>query len=168
MKIFTELVDRGPSQEGSVVEQVKLSFDDRKRARLKVASESANEVGIQIERGKVMRHGHWLTNAAGEFLQVIALPEKVSTARVEDSLLFARSCYHLGNRHVSLQIGEGFLRYQRDYVLDEMLAQLGVKVEHELAEFEPENGAYAKGHSHSHSDGHSHDDGASNHHHHNH
>jgi urease accessory protein len=86
--------------------------------------------------------------------------------------LFARACYHLGNRHVPLQVGHGWLRYQNDYVLDDMLRQLGLDVKHEQAPFEPENGAYGEhgGHSHGHSHGdddhshsHSHDHG---HHHH--
>ena len=82
--------------------------------------------------------------------------ENVSTAAIEDATLFARACYHLGNRHVPLQIGTGFLRFQEDYVLDDMLHGLGVHVQHEQAPFEPENGAYAPGTGHGHS--HAHDD----------
>ena len=49
-----------------------------------------------------------------------------------------------------MQVGDGFLRFQKDYVLDDMLHGLGIHVVHEEAEFEPENGAYAKGGAHSH------------------
>lgn len=171
MKIFTQLAegvlfqDIGAS-DAPAAEVVCLTFDDRKRGRLKIRTESGLDAGIQIERGQVLRHGTVLTNAEGDFLIVNAENEKVSTAHVEDPTLFARGCYHLGNRHVPLQIGEGFLRFQEDYVLDDMLHGLGIHVTHEMATFEPENGAYAPGtgghhhhhddHAHSHSHGHSH------------
>lgn len=157
MKIFNKLVTRpvDVSHANDSVEQVRLSFDDRKRGRLKVTSLSGEEVGIQIERGNVLRDGTWLSNDAGELLQVLALPEEVTTAYVADATLFARGCYHLGNRHVPLQVGEGFLRYQSDYVLDDMLKGLGIEPLHEEAIFEPENGAYAPGTGHHH---HHHDD----------
>lgn len=170
MKIFTKILeDDLPAGESS--ETINLSFDDRKRGRLKIVTDSGNDAGIQIERGLVLRHGTILATDNHEYLTVLASNETVSTAYVEDATLFARGCYHLGNRHVPLQIGEGFLRFQEDYVLDDMLHGLGIHVTHEQAPFEPENGAYAPGtgghhhhgdddshgHSHDHSgDGHSH------------
>ena len=72
----------------------------------------------------------------------------------------ARAAYHLGNRHVALQIGPGWLRYCHDHVLDDMLRGLGLTVTVEQAPFEPEAGAYhadadgAHSHGHSHSHGH--------------
>ncbi|EAT11200.1 urease accessory protein UreE [Bermanella marisrubri] len=149
MKIFTQLVE-GDLPQGKSSETISLSFDDRKRGRLKIKTDSGIDAGIQIERGHVLRHGAVLSNEHHEYLTVLASDEKVSTAKVEDKTLFARCCYHLGNRHVPLQIGEGFLRYQEDYVLDDMLHGLGVHVIHEQAPFEPENGAYSKGGHHHH------------------
>jgi urease accessory protein len=58
----------------------------------------------------------------------------------------ARVAYHLGNRHVPVQVGEGFLRITEDHVLEEMVQKLGAKVSHLEAPFEPEAGAYAGGH----------------------
>ena len=58
----------------------------------------------------------------------------------------AKAAYHLGNRHVPVQVGEGFLRIADDHVLEEMLKKLGAKVSHVEAPFEPEAGAYAGGH----------------------
>ncbi len=166
MIIYTQKLDEEALLENldmSKCEEVALTFDDRKRGRLKIKTLNAVEAGIQIERGQVMRHGSILVSENGDVLKVKAAPEVVSSAYIKDPTLFARACYHLGNRHVSLQVGVGFLRFQKDYVLDDMLHGLGVHVVHEEAEFEPENGAYAKGsgHSHSHShegdDSHSHD-----------
>jgi len=155
MKIFTQVLDES-SNDSASVDSVLLSFDERKRGRLKITTRLGEPAGIQIERGQVLRDGSLLSNQAGDLLRVEASGEHVSTAYIQDATLFARGCYHLGNRHVSLQIGEGFLRFQTDYVLDDMLRGLGIKVIHETASFEPENGAYSHGqkpsseHSHSH------------------
>jgi len=162
MKIFTKVLEQELSA-GSNSETISLSFDDRKRGRLKLTTDSGSDAGIQIDRGQVLRHGTVLSTEQGDLLTVLALNESVATAYVEDATLFARGCYHLGNRHVPLQIGEGFLRFQKDYVLEDMLHGLGIHVKHELAPFEPENGAYAPGtgghHHHGENDdhGHSHD-----------
>jgi len=157
MKIFTKVLETDlPS--GAQSETISLSFDERKRGRLKITTDNGNDAGIQIERGQVLRHGTVLTNSEGDYLTILASNESVSTAKVEDATLFARGCYHLGNRHVPLQIGEGFLRFQEDYVLDDMLHGLGIHVQHEQAPFEPENGAYAPGTGHSHGHSHDHDD----------
>jgi len=70
--------------------------------------------------------------------------------RADDPRLLARVAYHLGNRHVALQIGAGWLRYSHDHVLDELSRGLGAQLTIEQAPFEPEAGAYhdASGHSH--------------------
>ena len=161
MIIYTQKLDEQALPESldlSNSEEVALTFDERKRGRLKIKTLNGLDAGIQIERGQVMRHDSILVSENGDVLKVKAAPEVVSSAYIKDATLFARACYHLGNRHVSLQVGEGFLRFQKDYVLDDMLHGLGIHVTHEEAEFEPENGAYAKGsgHAHSHGDGHHH------------
>ena len=77
--------------------------------------------------------------------------ETVSTVHTGDAVMLARASYHLGNRHVALQIGAGWLRYQHDHVLDDMLRGFGLEVRVEEAPFEPEGGAYvAANHSHAH------------------
>ena len=151
-----QLIKRLSSSDGLVaIDQLQLPFDERKRGRLRAVTVNGVEVGIFIERGDVMRDGTLLRAESGEVVEVLALAEEVSTARCEDALTFARACYHLGNRHVPLQIGENWLRYQRDHVLDEMVELLGLQVTHEAAPFEPENGAYS-GSSHTHSHTHEH------------
>ncbi|MFT6310286.1 MAG: urease accessory protein [Porticoccus sp.] len=156
MKIYTQVTTEEIPR-GAQTEEVSLCFDDRKRGRLKVSCANQQQIGIQIERGQVLRDGTVLSDDGGSYLVIHASNEAVSTAYIDMPLLFARGSYHLGNRHVPLQIGDGFLRYQQDYVLDDMLSGLGIDVIHEQAVFEPENGAYAKaGHSHSHSDVHDH------------
>ncbi|PWB32379.1 urease accessory protein UreE [Pseudomonas sp. SDI] len=139
---------------------VTLNLDTRIKSRVRITLDDGREAGLMLERGQLIRGGELLSDAAGrEVIRVLAADEQVSSVRCADALLLARACYHLGNRHVPLQIGEGFVRYQHDHVLDDMLRGLGLDVAIEQAPFEPEAGAYQSaphGHSHSHADNHDH------------
>ncbi|MGK3685652.1 urease accessory protein UreE, partial [Escherichia coli] len=87
----------------------------------------------------------------------IAADEAVSVVRCADPFMLAKACWHLGNRHVPLQIMPGELRYHHDHVLDDMLRQFGLDVDFAHLPFEPEAGAYAsKSHAHNHDQEHSH------------
>ena len=100
----------------------------------------------------MLRHGDLLLADDGRVVEVEAASETVSTVHTSDAVLLARACYHLGNRHVALQIGSDWLRYQHDHVLDDMLRGFGLEVRVDEAPFEPEGGAYvAASHSHAHS-----------------
>ena len=79
-------------------------------------------------------------------IEVIAEPEAVSTVATDDPRELARAAYHLGNRHVPLQVGPGWVRYGADHVLDAMLLGLGLKPTAATEPFEPEAGAYTHGH----------------------
>lgn len=128
-------------------EQLVLPFELRQKSRLRATTAAGTELALLLPRGTVLRHGDRLRAANGLIVEVQAAPETVTTARSDDATLFARACYHLGNRHVPLQVGAGWLRYLADHVLDRMVAELGLAVTHEQAPFEPEAGAY---HSHGH------------------
>jgi len=134
-----------------VDEELVLAWDDRKRGRLRTTTLSGKEVGLFLERGKVLQHGDLLRAETGEVLQVVSASESVTTASTDDPLAFARICYHLGNRHVPLQVGNGWIRFQRDYVLEDLVRLYGLTILHEKAPFEPENGAYGE-HGHHHPD----------------
>jgi len=108
--------------------------------------ENGEDVGLFLERGKVLRGGDVLTGPEGLAVLIIAAEEAVSVARTDDGLMLARACYHLGNRHVALQIEPGELRYLTDHVLDDMVRGLGLVVDQESTPFEPESGAYGHGH----------------------
>jgi urease accessory protein len=125
-----------------------LPFQLRTRSRLRTALDNGEEVGLILERGSILRGGDLLLADDGRIVEVVAEPETVSTVRAADPLSLCRASYHLGNRHVALQIGDGWVRYQHDHVLDEMVRGLGLSVIVEAAPFEPEAGAYG---SHSHS-----------------
>ena len=127
-----------------------LPFELRVKSRQPVRLDNGENVGLLLPRGTVLGEGDLLRDELGRVIRVRAAPEIVSTATSSDSLLLARACYHLGNRHVALQIAEGWVRYQADHVLDAMLRELGLEVASEIAPFEPEGGAYGGGHDHAH------------------
>lgn len=137
---------------------VTLDVDSRIKSRLRVTLDDGREAGLMLERGHLLRGGELLADADGsQLIRVLAAPETVSTVRCADPHLLARAAYHLGNRHVPLQIEPGLLRFQHDHVLDDMLRGLGLTVEAEQAPFEPEAGAYQSaphGHSHAHGNDH--------------
>lgn len=136
---------------------VTLPYDQRIRSRLRVTLDDGSAAGVFLERGSTLRDGDCIASEDGIAVRVRAAAETVSCVRCADPLLLARACYHLGNRHVPLQIDSGLLRYQHDHVLDDMLRGLGLEVTVEQAPFEPESGAYGgHGHSHGHDQGQGH------------
>ncbi len=129
--------------------QLVLPFDLRNKSRLRTTL-SGEDVGLFLERGTVLRGGDLLLADDGRVIEVVAAPETVSTVRSASGGNLARAAYHLGNRHVALQVGDAWLRYQHDHVLDEMVRGLGFSITVEEAQFEPEAGAYGHGaHQHS-------------------
>ena len=125
-----------------------LPFEQRQKSRLRTLLDNGQDAGLFLPRGTVLRHGDRLRATSGLVVEVRAAPEAVSTARADDALLLARAAYHLGNRHVALQLGPGWLRYPHDHVLDNMTRELGLTVSREQVPFEPEAGAYGGEHHH--------------------
>ena len=120
-----------------------LPFEERQRSRLRARLESGEEVALVVPRGKVLRSGDVVRTAGGREIEIVSAPEKLLHIEA-DSL--ARVAYHLGNRHVAVQVGDGFLRIAEDHVLEQMLRGLGARVTHVEAPFEPEAGAYGRQH----------------------
>ncbi|MEC7520967.1 MAG: urease accessory protein UreE [Myxococcota bacterium] len=128
--------------------ELTLPFSDRKRSRLRARLTDGREVGLFLPRGTVLRGGDLLRSEDGTVVRVVAAPEPLSTVRSDDARALCRAAYHLGNRHVPVEVGDGWLRYERDHVLDEMVRGLGLEVTLEETGFEPESGAYGHGHAH--------------------
>jgi len=114
-----------------------LPFEQRQKSRLRARLENGDEVALILPRGDRV------AATDGREVEIVAAPEKL--LHIESTEL-ARLAYHLGNRHVPLQVGQGFLRIAEDHVLEEMARKLGARVSHVEAPFEPEAGAY--GHQH--------------------
>ncbi|WP_133511968.1 urease accessory protein UreE [Candidatus Thiosymbion oneisti] len=132
---------------------VTLTLEQRVRSRLRVRLDDGREAGIFLARGDRLRDGDCLISEERLIVRVKAAREPVSTVLGRDPWLFARACYHLGNRHVALQIEPGRLRYPHDHVLDALVRGLGLEVILEEAPIEPERGAYG-GPGHTHGAGH--------------
>jgi urease accessory protein len=138
-----------------------LAYEDRRRSRWRARLEDGREVAIVLPRGTVLREGDALGgDPMGTLVVVRAAAEALSVARTADPHLLTRAAYHLGNRHVPLQIAPGQLAYQHDHVLDGLARELGLEVTVESAAFEPEAGGYrhegSSGHSHGHVHHHEH------------
>jgi urease accessory protein len=125
-----------------VSDQLTLPFDLRQKSRLRATLDSGAEVFLELPRGSVLRDGDLLAADDGRVLRVAAARENVSTVVASRPEGLTRAAYHLGNRHVPVEIGNGYLRYQHDHVLDAMVRGLGLTVRVESAPFEPEAGAY--------------------------
>lgn len=150
LKIYPTITRRSTDRSLPAGERLVLPFELRQKRRLRTQLESGEEIGVILERGGGLRVGERLLMDDGRVVEVIAAVEPVSTVRAGDALQLTRIAYHLGNRHVALQIGEGWLRYPQDHVLDDMVRGLGGSLLHEDAPFEPEAGAYDGAHSHAH------------------
>lgn len=136
-----------------------LTFELRAKCRLRTRLDSGEEVGLFLPRGTILRGGDRLTGKDGRVVAVQAAPERVIEARSADALLIARAAYHLGNRHVAVEVQPGLLRLAADHVLAQMLVGLGLDVLETQAPFEPEAGAYG-GHPAHHTHAHAEDTGA--------
>ncbi len=125
-----------------------LPYDQRQKARLHTTLDNGDEAGLFLKRGDTLRGGDILIAESGEQIKVISADEEVSLVNSSDTHLLARACYHLGNRHVPVEIHSAHIKYLKDHVLDHMIEQLGLAVLHEHSPFEPESGAYTHHHSH--------------------
>ncbi len=128
--------------------QLKLPFESRQKSRLRTVLVSGEEVALLLPRGEVLRGGDLVTASDGRVIEVVAEPEKLVHVECATPVELMRAAYHLGNRHIPVQVGDGFLRLAPDHVLEEMLKGLGAAVTQVEAPFEPEAGAYGGGHRH--------------------
>lgn len=140
------LVRRAPPV-ASPYGELRLPYELRMKSRLRTRLVSGEEAIVSTERGALLRGGEFLASDDGRVVRVSALPENVLHVVCANSFELARAAYHLGNRHVAVEIGDGFLRILADHVLSVMLERLGASVEERIAPFEPEAGAYG-GHAH--------------------
>ena len=142
--------------EPASTETLTLPWSLRQRSRFRTRLDGGREVGVRLCRGEILRDGDRLETEDGRCVRVVAASEEVAAARSSDAHELARACYHLGNRHVPLQIGTDCVRFKPDHVLEGMLRKLGLAVRRETSPFQPEPGAYDQG-AHSHARAHVHD-----------
>lgn len=130
---------------------VVLSLDARRRSRQKLQLSTGEEVGLALPHGTVLREGDLLLADDGKFIVVQAANESVLRVSATTPQQLARAAYHLGNRHILLEVGPDYLQLENDSVLVDMLKRMGgVSVNVVEQPFEPETGAYGGGHKHGH------------------
>ena len=148
---------------------VSLDWDTRCRSRFAATDSQGRELAVFLARGTVVRGGDVLVAEDGSLVRVLAKAQPVLVVRrcpehggTSDLL---RAAYHLGNRHVALEVQAERLQLEPDHVLAELLRRMHLLVSEELAPFEPESGAYADGHAHrhGHAHGHAHEHGRHSH-----
>ena len=146
VEITAKLKTRASAYRVQVHGRLELPFESRQKSRLRTRLASGEEVGLKLPRGEILRGGDLVTTSDGRVIAVVALPEKLLHVEAASPQQLAKAAYHLGNRHVPVEVGDGYLRLAEDRVLEEMLLKLGTKVSRVEAPFEPEAGAYAGGH----------------------
>ena len=152
MRIANARADRGARASARLV----LPFDARRKSRLLARLDSGDEIGYVLPPGTVLHDGDKLAVTDGAVIEIVAAAEPLLEVQAPDARSLARAAYHIGNRHVPLEIGDGVIRLQRDHVLADMLIGLGCTVRTLEAPFDPESGAYS---THRHDDADPHDPG---------
>jgi urease accessory protein len=144
---------------------VMLDWDVRQKSRFETTDSMERQVGVFLPRGTLVRGGDVLVAEDGSLIRVIAAPQPVLviTHCTEHGSPFdlLRAAYHLGNRHVPIELKPNHLKIEPDHVLAEMLRSMHLIVQEQLTTFEPEGGAYGAQASHKH--GHQHDHGHEHH-----
>lgn len=147
-----------PSGEWSHVatDVVVLDFDHRHRRRLRMQGEGGLDFLLDLPEAAAIRDGDGLLLEDGRIVAVKASAEPVAEVRAKDTGHLVRLAWHLGNRHLPVQIEADRLFIREDHVIEAMLAALGAKVTRVEAPFDPEGGAYGHGHQHDGDHGHEH------------
>jgi urease accessory protein len=138
---------------------VELDWDVRQKSRFDAVDSQDRPLGVFLPRGTVVRDGDVLVGEDGSLVRVIAAPQPVlviTPCREHGSPFdLVRAAYHLGNRHVPIELKPDHLKIEPDHVLAAMLRSMHLDVEETAAAFEPEGGAYGSHGTHSHGhDGH--------------
>ena len=149
-----------PRADVAAQDRLQLPFELRQKSRLRARLASGEEVALALPRGEVLRGGDLLLASDGRVVEVVARPEQLLHVECNSPQALSRAAYHLGNRHVPVQVGQSWLRLAADHVLEQMLKGLGARISPVEAPFEPEAGAYG-GHTHGGMGHHTHEGGAS-------
>ncbi|HEX5682634.1 MAG TPA: urease accessory protein UreE [Ideonella sp.] len=161
----TKLMPQGRGLAAALLKRaasVELDWDVRQKSRFDATDSQGRALGVFLPRGQVVRGGDVLVAEDGSLIVVKAATQPVLEVRAcaehGSPLDLLRAAYHLGNRHVTLEVQPDHLKLEPDHVLADMLRQRHLIVTETQGAFEPESGAYAAtgGHGHAHDHGHEH------------
>ena len=133
------------------VDRVLIDFDRRFRRRIRLETVSGRSVLLDLPQAVRLRDGDGL-EVAGGVVRVVAQAEALAEIHAHSDADLVRIAWHLGNRHLPVQLRGDRIRIRHDHVIEAMVEGLGGHVEQIEAPFDPEAGAYAGGHSHAHDD----------------
>lgn len=139
------------------IDVVEIDFDRRHRRRILLTTVAGHELLLDLPHAVRLRDGDGLVLDDGRIVAVRARAEPLTEVHAHDAAALVRIAWHLGNRHLPVQLLGERLRIRRDHVIEAMVEGLGGHVEAIEAPFDPEAGAYAGGHTQTHR-GHAHDD----------
>lgn len=132
-----------PREEGRG--EITLRFDQRHRRRIRLQCDDGNSLLLDLSEARALRDGDGLHCEDGSWVTVRAAPEEVVDVHCDSAHTLLRVAWHLGNRHLPVEIlGSCSLRFRADHVIESMVQGLGARSERRLAPFSPEAGAYAK------------------------
>lgn len=138
-----------PNPNSAINLTLSLTAQERTRSRHRFPASDGQMVCLRLSRGTVLQNGDILKDETnGVSIEIIAKPEPVLTVTAQNQLALIKAAYHLGNRHVQLEITPNYLRLSTDSVLRQMLEQLGLQVTEDILPFQPETGAYGHHHLH--------------------
>jgi len=151
-------LDRRAARDAIATATLTLPWDRRGVTRQRVRLDDGRDAGLFLPRGEILRGGDRVASVDGVVVAIVAAREPVLRVTAATPRDLARAAYHLGNRHIAVEVVAGgtALQLERDHVLRAMLEGLGVVVEEVEAPFEPEAGAYGGHGGHSHGSSHRH------------
>lgn len=150
------VLGRGQWPEGEQVGTVTLPHEGRHRRRMRMEDDAGTGFLLDLPRAVLLAEGDGLALDTGGYLRVRAAEEDLAEVRCANPVDLARAAWHLGNRHLPVQIAGDAVRLRWDEVIVDMLRGLGADVVRVRGPFAPEGGAYSGGH-HGHEHGHDHD-----------
>ena len=158
----SRLIPKGAGLASTLVKRaarIELDWDVRQKSRFDATDSEGRSLGVFLPRGTVVRGGDVLVAQDGSLIRVMAAPQAVLRitycTRHGTAFDLTRAAYHLGNRHVPIELAPDHLKIEPDHVLADLLRAMHLIVNPVHEAFEPEGGAYAAGaHDHAHGDEH--------------
>ena len=168
MRRAIEAVPKGTWPAKRRIGTATLDLDHRHRRRIRLETDGGVEFLLDLREARLLAPGDGLILDNGDVVEVRAAEERVCDVTAESPAALARLAWHLGNRHLPVEIRGHALRIRDDHVIVAMLRGLGATVVQTRGAFTPEAGAYAQGEAHAQGHKHGHDHGHAHDHHHGH
>ena len=144
------ILETGTWNPATAQDRVLIDFDRRHRRRIVLTTEAGAELLVDLPQAARLRDGDGLVLDTGGVIHVQSRPEPLLDIHAHDAAGLVRIAWHLGNRHLPVQMIGTHIRIRADHVIAEMVRGLGGHVQAVMAAFDPEAGAYLGGHGHHH------------------